>query len=79
MGTVDPFGRTDQLDEDVLAALVNRFEARGRHPMFSQMLEGYLDAMQVEDATAVLDMGCGTGALVWRHGPSRVALASPGW
>lgn len=61
MSTIDPFGRTDTLDESMLEALVVRFEARGKHPFFSRMLHDYLIAMQVENAGSVLDLGCGTG------------------
>jgi ubiquinone/menaquinone biosynthesis C-methylase UbiE len=61
MASSDPFGRTDQLDDGLLAALVVRFEARGKHPLFSQMLREYLDAMNIARTATVLDMGCGTG------------------
>jgi ubiquinone/menaquinone biosynthesis C-methylase UbiE len=61
MSAIDPFGRTDTLDHGMLEALVVRFEARGKHPLFSQMLHDYLNAMHVEDTGSVLDMGCGTG------------------
>jgi ubiquinone/menaquinone biosynthesis C-methylase UbiE len=61
MSALDPFGRTDQLDETTLNALVARFEARGASPLFSRMLHEYLDAMDIDGAASVLDMGCGTG------------------
>lgn len=61
MPSIDPFGRTDKLEEGVLAALVTRFEARGRNPLFSKMLGDYLDAMGIARTATVLDMGCGTG------------------
>ena len=61
MATVDPFARTESLDAPTLDALVQRFEARGRHPQFAAMLQQYLDAMHIGDAAAVLDVGCGTG------------------
>lgn len=61
MASVDPFGRTDKLDQGMLEALVVRFEARGKHPQFSKMLHEYIGAMNVADAATVLDMGCGTG------------------
>lgn len=61
MASIDPFGRTDQLDEAMLAALVTRFEARGRHRLFAQMLLEYLDAMNIPRTAEVLDLGCGTG------------------
>ncbi|MGE5603103.1 MAG: SAM-dependent methyltransferase [Nitrososphaerales archaeon] len=63
MSTTDPFGRPDLLDESTLDALVARFEARAAHPAFSRMLHEYLDAMQIDDASSVLDVGCGTGAV----------------
>jgi ubiquinone/menaquinone biosynthesis C-methylase UbiE len=61
MTSTDPFGRTDTLDDGMLAALATRFEARGKHPQFSNMLRDYLDAMSIASAATVLDMGCGTG------------------
>lgn len=59
--TTDPFGRTDLLDEVTLEALVTRFEARGKHPLFSKMLQEYLGAMNIDGTNRVLDIGCGTG------------------
>lgn len=61
MSALDPFGRTDQLDEATLETLVARFEARGASPVFSLMLQEYLDAMGIDEAVRVLDLGCGTG------------------
>lgn len=61
MASIDPFGRTDRLDENTLAALVTRFEARGRNPRFAKMLDDYLDAMSIHRTARVLDLGCGTG------------------
>lgn len=61
MSTVDPFARTDRLDDVMLEALVQRFEARGKHPQFSKMLRDYVDAMHIGGTAKVLDIGCGTG------------------
>lgn len=72
MTSIDPFGRTDQLDEATLEALASRFEARGRHSLFAAMLDEYLAEMDIDGADTVLDMGCGTGlaarAIVRRPG-----------
>jgi SAM-dependent methyltransferase len=72
MSALDPFRMTDQLDETILQAIGARLEARGKHPMFAGMLAEYLDAMHVDAARAVLDLGCGTGlaarAIVHRPG-----------
>jgi SAM-dependent methyltransferase len=61
MSPVDPFGMTDRLDETLLQVVVTRLEARGKHPFFASMLQEYLEAMHIDGAKAVLDMGCGTG------------------
>jgi ubiquinone/menaquinone biosynthesis C-methylase UbiE len=61
MSSADLFGKTDQLDASTLEAMAARFEARGKHPAFANMLREYLDAMQIAPAATVLDMGCGTG------------------
>ncbi len=61
MVSIDPFARTDALDDGVLEALAARFEARGKHPGFARMLDDYLAAMAIADDAAVLDLGCGTG------------------
>lgn len=61
MSCIDPFGRTDKLDDGTLEALAVRFEARGKHPLFSKMLYEYLGAMNIPPSANVLDMGCGTG------------------
>ncbi len=59
--TTDPYGKTDRLDETSLEVIVARLEARGKHPFFDRMLREYLDAMEIDAAETVLDMGCGTG------------------
>ena len=61
MTSIDPFRRTDELDESTLAALVTRFETRGKNPHFARMLADYLGAMQIARDGVVLDLGCGTG------------------
>jgi SAM-dependent methyltransferase len=61
MSAVDPFRFSDKLDEDLLQVIVARLEARGQHPFFMKMLHEYLEAMHIDSAKAVLDMGCGTG------------------
>lgn len=73
MTSIDPFGRTDKLDEAMLEALVVRFEARGKHPLFAGMLREYLDAMHIDSAGTILDMGCGTGLV------ARTIASRPGF
>jgi ubiquinone/menaquinone biosynthesis C-methylase UbiE len=59
--SIDPYRVTDQLEDAVLDAIVTRLEVRGRQPVFVRMLDEYLDAMGIDDADAVVDVGCGTG------------------
>jgi len=63
MATVDVYRITDQLDEPTLEALIARLEARGRHPRFAAMMQEYLDAMGIDSAASVLDLGCGSGVV----------------
>jgi ubiquinone/menaquinone biosynthesis C-methylase UbiE len=57
----DPYAVTDKLDDALLQVIVTRLETRGKHPVFEGMLHDYLDAMQIDTAKTVLDIGCGTG------------------
>jgi len=72
MATVDVYRITDKLDDATLDVVETRLEARGRHPRFVQMMKDYLDAMRIDSAGSVLDVGCGTGvaarAIVRRPG-----------
>ena len=61
MSTFDVYGVTDTLPEPILAVIATRLEARGQHPAFQRMLHEYLEAMAIDQATTVLDVGCGTG------------------
>jgi ubiquinone/menaquinone biosynthesis C-methylase UbiE len=57
----DVFQLTNGLGRAALDDIITHLEVRGRHPQFRQMMHEYLDAMQVDAAHAVLDLGCGTG------------------
>ena len=59
--TPDPYGRTFQMDEQTLAAIAARLEARGKHPFFARVIGDYMDALGLSGPEAVLDLGCGTG------------------
>jgi ubiquinone/menaquinone biosynthesis C-methylase UbiE len=61
MATVDVYAITDKLDDTLLQVLATRLEARGQHPRFQAMLTEYLDAMNIDAAHTILDLGCGTG------------------
>ncbi len=61
MGTIDVYRITSELDDATLDVMVTRLEERGRHPRFAEMMGEYLDAMGIDSAGSVLDLGCGTG------------------
>jgi ubiquinone/menaquinone biosynthesis C-methylase UbiE len=63
MPTMDVFSKTDQLEDTILDVMVERLETRGSHPQFVAMMDEYLDAMTIDEAGEVLDMGCGTGVV----------------
>ena len=63
MGAVDVYRITDQLDDATLDVLIARLEARGKHPRFEMMMREYLDAMAIDSARHILDLGCGTGVV----------------
>lgn len=57
----DVYGKTDTLDESTIQVMATRLEARGSHPEFDRMMHEYFDAMEIDQAQTVLDLGCGTG------------------
>lgn len=73
MSTVDVYRITDQLDKDTLEVIVSRLETRAKHPRAMAMMREYLDAMGIDDAKDVLDVGCGTGVI------SRAIARRPGF
>jgi 2-polyprenyl-3-methyl-5-hydroxy-6-metoxy-1,4-benzoquinol methylase len=62
----DPYNRTSELGEAALTAMADRLESRGRDPAFIRMLDDYLAAMDAEQLSLVLDVGCGTGVAARR-------------
>jgi arsenite methyltransferase len=61
MATIDVYAITNELNDTLLQVLATRLEARGQHPRFQAMLTEYLDAMNIDTARTILDIGCGTG------------------
>jgi ubiquinone/menaquinone biosynthesis C-methylase UbiE len=60
VGALDPFRIIDELEDVLLDVMVSRLEVRGKHWFFQKVLREYLDAMDIDSADTVLDMGCGT-------------------
>ena len=71
MPSFDVYRLTTSLPEPVLDAVAARLEARGGNPEFLRMLHAYVEAMDIDGAATVLDLGCGTGVA------ARVIAARP--
>ena len=73
MPALDVYRITDKLDDKTSNVLVERLEARGKHPVFTKMMHEYFDAMRIDQSARVLDLGCGTGVA------GRCILGRPGF
>jgi SAM-dependent methyltransferase len=61
MTSHDIFQSLNDQPAALLDTVIERMEFRGRDPGFSAMLEAYLDRLGLDNASEVLDHGCGTG------------------
>ncbi|RFC44675.1 MAG: Ubiquinone/menaquinone biosynthesis C-methylase UbiE [Verrucomicrobia bacterium] len=61
---MDPYLDPDQQPEITLQAIVTRLEERSRHPVFRAFTEDYAAAIPSMHPVSVLDLGCGTGAVL---------------
>ena len=66
MTSADVYRITNQLDDATLEVLVTRLEIRAQHPRVVPMIDDYLNAMHIDTAQRVLDLGCGTGVIARR-------------
>src|SRR5260370_34222101 len=76
MATVDVYAITDKLDDTLLQVLATRLEARGQHLRFQAMVTEYLDAMNIDVARTILDIGCGTGVAWAAKAPTKRVTAA---
>ena len=66
MSNADIYRITDRLDPATLDLIIERLESRGKHPRTRALIDDYLDAMNIDAAADVLDIGCGTGVVARR-------------
>lgn len=64
MATRDPHRFVNELDDKTVAQLVDRLESRAKDRVFARLLEQYLARLELPAADYVLEVGCGTGAVV---------------
>jgi SAM-dependent methyltransferase len=60
----DVYGRTFEMDTAALAAIAERMEARGAHPFIAAVIDEYMAGLIQTPADTLLEIGCGTGAVV---------------
>jgi ubiquinone/menaquinone biosynthesis C-methylase UbiE len=60
----DVYGRTFEMDDPALAAIAERLESRGAHPFIAAVIDEYMTGLIQSPADSVLEIGCGTGAVV---------------
>lgn len=60
----DVYGRTFEMDAPALAAIAQRLEARGAHAFIAGVIDEYMAGLIQSPADSVLEIGCGTGAVV---------------
>jgi ubiquinone/menaquinone biosynthesis C-methylase UbiE len=77
----DPYASIAQADETLQARLADVLEVRAADPQQRAMLESYLSEVELPRAAAVLDVGCGIGAvtraLAAMRGVSKVTGLDP--
>lgn len=60
----DPYFNPDSQTQDAIEVMGSRLEARGKNPIFLNMIENYGNSLPVDKALNVLDLGCGTGVVI---------------
>lgn len=66
MGTRDPHRFVNELDEAAVKRLIDRLESRAQDSVFSTLFDRYVDRLALPPSAKVLEIGCGTGAMMRR-------------
>ena len=66
MVACDPHRFSTDLDEAVIARLIDRLESRAQDKVFTRLLDNYVSRLALPPSAQVLEIGCGTGAVL-RH------------
>jgi SAM-dependent methyltransferase len=78
MAARDPHRFVEELDLPTLQRLIDRLEHRAQYPVFTDLLDRYVTETGLARAGRILEIGCGTGAVLRRitqvHGFSGEAL-----
>lgn len=60
----DPHRISDQLDDATTKRLIDRLESRAKDTVFNQLFTQYIDRLNLSDSAQILEVGCGTGAMM---------------
>ncbi len=64
MSARDPHRFVNDLDEEAIERLISRLESRAKDVVFTRLIDKYASELIVSKPTKVLEVGCGTGAMI---------------
>lgn len=64
MATKDPHRFVNELDDAAVSRLIARLESRAKDTVFTRLFDKYADHLALPPGVRVLEVGCGTGALI---------------
>lgn len=59
----DPHRFINELDAEAIERIVDRLESRGKDVVFARLLHGYASKLDLNEASRILEIGCGTGVV----------------
>jgi ubiquinone/menaquinone biosynthesis C-methylase UbiE len=64
MSARDPHRFSNQLDDSTTQRLIDRLESRAKDAVFTRLFDQYITKLHFPEAGRILEVGCGTGAMV---------------
>lgn len=70
MGARDPHRFVNELDDATIERLIARLESRAKDVVFSRLFDKYVTKLKLPASAHVLEIGCGTGAVLRALAPA---------